>query len=110
MVCTAMPEEKVELITKEIPYMSRSVRPAGTYEKQDKDVIGWGSPYVLVVRDDFPEETAYQIAKSLDEHYDEWVGIASNVEGSTLEAVVNSYYAPLHPGVERYAKEKGMLK
>lgn len=105
-----MPEEKVELITKEIPYMSRSVRPAGTYEKQDKDVIGWGSPYVLVVRDDFPEETAYQIAKSLDEHYDEWVGIASNVEGSTLEAVVNSYYAPLHPGVERYAKEKGMLK
>lgn len=105
-----MPEDKLELVTKEIPYMSRSVRPAGTYEKQDKDVVGWGSPYVLVVRDDFPEETAYQIAKALDEHYDEWVGIASNVEGSTLEAVVNSYYAPLHPGVERYAKEKGMLK
>lgn len=105
-----MPEDKRDLITKEIPYMSKTVRPAGTYEKQDKDVNGWGSPYVLVVREDFSEETAYQIAKALDEHYDEWVGIASNVEGSTLDALVNSYYAPLHPGVERYAKEKGMLK
>lgn len=105
-----MPEDKIELITTEIPYMSRSVRPAGTYESQDEDVVGWGSPYVLVVRDDFPEETAYQIAKALDEHYDEWLGIASNVEGSTIDAVVESYYAPLHPGVERYIKEKGLIK
>ncbi len=105
-----MPQDKVDLITSSIPYMKPSVRAAGTYEKQDKDVIGWGSPYALVVREDFPEETAYQIAKALDEHYDEWIAIASNVEGSTLDAAIANAYAPLHPGVERYAKEKGLIK
>lgn len=105
-----MPQDKIDLITANIPYMNMSTRPAGTYEGQDKDVVGWGSPYALVVREDFPEETAYQIAKALDEHYEEWVAIASNVEGSTLEAVVKNAYAPLHPGVERYAKEKGLIK
>lgn len=105
-----MPQDKVDLITSTIPYMNPSIRPAGTYEGQDKDVTGWGSPYALVVREDFPEETAYQIAKALDEHYEEWVAIASNVEGSTLDAVVKNAYAPLHPGVERYAREKGLIK
>ncbi len=105
-----IPQDKIDQITANIPYMSPSVRPAGTYEGQEKDVISWGSPYALVVREDFPEETAYQIAKALDEHYEEWVSIASNVEGSTLEAVVNAAYAPLHPGVERYAKEKGLIQ
>ena len=65
-----MPQDKVDLITSTFPIWKPSVRAAGTYEKQDKDVIGWG-PYALVVREDFPEETAYQIAKALDEHYDE---------------------------------------
>ena len=105
-----IPQDKVDLIEQEIPYMASSVRPAGTYEGQENDVNSWGSPYALVVRDDFPEEVAYEMAKALDEHYEEWLGIASNVEGSTLQAVVDSYYAPLHPGVERYAKEKGLLE
>ena len=104
-----IPEEKWKLIEASIPYMAPSTRAAGTYEGQENDVVSWGSPYVLIVRDDFPEEQAYQIAKALDENYEEWLGIASNVEGSTLQAVMDSYYAPLHPGVERYAKEKGLL-
>ena len=69
-----------------------------------------GSPYVLVVTEDFPEDLAYQIAKVLDGNYDEWVNIAANVKGSTLEATVKNAYAPLHPGVVKYAKEKGLLK
>ena len=60
--------------------------------------------------EDFPEDIAYEIAKCLDEHYDELVGIASSCEGSTLEHTVESVYIPLHAGVEKYAKEKGLVK
>lgn len=102
--------EVIDALLKEIPYLRPAIRPAGTYKGQDKDLKSVGSPYVLVVTEDFPEDLAYNIAKVLDEHYDEWVGIAANVKGSTLEATVRNAYAPLHPGVAKYAREKGLLK
>ena len=102
--------EVIDTLLKEIPYLKPAVRPAGTYKGQTKDLHSVGSPYVLVVTEDFPEDLAYQIAKVLDENYDEWVNIAANVKGSTLEATVKNAYAPLHSGVVKYAKEKGLLK
>ena len=102
-------DEELAKIKEGIPYMARSVRPAGTYNGQEKDLISLGSPYIIVVTEDFPEETAYEIAKCLDEHYDELVDIASSCEESTLEHTVETVYIPLHSGVEKYAKEKGLL-
>lgn len=102
--------EVIDTLLKAIPYLRPAVRPAGTYKGQTKDLRSVGSPYVLVVTEDFPEDLAYQIAKVLDGNYDEWVNIAANVKGSTLEATVKNAYAPLHPGVVKYAKEKGLLK
>ncbi len=104
------PQDKLDTLLSKVPYLKPAVRPAGTYNGQDKDVVSVGSPYVLLVTEDFPEDTAYEIAKALDEKYEEWVGIASNVEGSILTATVENAYAPLHPGVEKYAREKGVLK
>ena len=103
------PQSVIDTLLEKIPYLSPAVRPAGTYKNQAKDLISVGSPYALLVTEDFPEELAYEIAKALNEHYDEWVNIAANCEGSTAQAVVNGYYAPLHPGCERYLKEIGVI-
>lgn len=102
-------EEEKDLIKAGIPYMNPSVRPSGTYKGQDYDFVGMGSPYVIMVTEDFPEDVAYEIAKCLDEHYDELCDIASGCEGSTLQATVDSVYVPLHAGVEKYAKEQGVM-
>jgi len=101
------PQEVISTLLAKVPYLKPAVRPSGTYHDQEKDVVSVGSPYVLVTTEDFPEDIAYGIAKALDEKYDEWVGIAANVEGSTLESTVANYYAPLHSGVKKYAEEKG---
>jgi TRAP transporter TAXI family solute receptor len=105
-----LPKDKIDILLKKVPYLSPAVRPAGTYKGQETDCASVGSPYVLVATDKLPDDIAYEIAKVLDEKYDEWVGIAKNVEGSTLEGTVKSAYAPLHPGVAKYAREKGLLK
>ena len=105
-----LPKDKMSVLLKKVPYLSPAIRPAGTYKGQDKDVESVGSPYVLVVLDTFPEDVAYEMARVFDEKYGEWVGIAKNVEGSTLEQTVKSAYAPLHPGVAKYARGKGLLK
>lgn len=102
-------DKELDAIKTGIPYMSDSVRVANTYNGQTADFHSVGSPYVIVVTEDFPENVAYEIAKCLDEHYDEMVGIASGCEGSTLKTTIDSLYIPLHTGVEKYAKEKGLL-
>lgn len=103
-------QETIDTLLAKVPYLKPAVRAAGTYRGQETDLISVGSPYVLVVKEDFPEDVAYEISKALHEHYDDWLGIAANVEGSTLEATVANAYAPLHAGTERYAREQGALK
>jgi TRAP transporter TAXI family solute receptor len=104
------PQSVLNTLLSKVPYLKPAVRPAGTYYGQETDLVSVGSPYVLVVTEEFPDDVAYEIAKTFDEKYDEWLSIAANIEGSTLEATVKNAYAPLHDGVERYAKEKGLLK
>lgn len=91
-------------------YLSDVTRPAGTYKGQDSDYHTVGSPYALVVTEDFPEELAYQIAKTLDEKYDEWTGVFAGVKGATAQNTIDTAIAPLHPGTERYFREKGYIQ
>lgn len=103
------PEQR-EMFMRRHSYLSPAVRPAGTYKGQLEDYHSVGSPYALVVTEDFPEELAYQIAKTLDENYNEWTSIFAGVKGATAKNTINTRIAPLHPGTERYFKEKGYIK
>lgn len=108
-----LPENVISTLLQKVPYLKPTKRPAGTYRGQEEDIVSVGSPYVLVTTKNLPDEIAYEMAKVFDEKYDEWVGIAANVKGSTLESTVKNTYVPLHPGVKKYAeeilKEKGSL-
>jgi uncharacterized protein len=60
-------------------------------------------------RDDTPADLAYALAKALDEHQDllQW----SNVTYSyNPYSVWKAFGVPLHPGAERYYRERGYLK
>lgn len=103
-------DDQKKLFFESCSYLSPAVRPAGTYTGQDADYHSVGSPYALVVTEDFPEELAYQIAKTLNEGYDDWVGIFAGVRGATAQNTVDTAIAPLHPGTERYFREIGLVK
>ena len=103
-------DEQKKLFLESCSYLSDVTRPAGTYKGQDVDYNTVGSPYALVVTEDFPEELAYQIAKTLDEKYDEWTGVFAGVKGATAQNTIDTAIAPLHPGTERYFKEKGYIQ
>lgn len=103
-------DEQKKLFLETQSYLSPAVRPAGTYIGQTEDYHSVGSPYALIVTEDFPEELAYQIAKTLDEGYDEWVSIFAGVKGATAQNTIDTQIAPLHPGTERYFREKGLIE
>jgi len=64
----------------------------------------------IAVRDDFPEDLAYQMAKVLDEHHDELEAAFRPAATSTAENTARYPGFKLHAGTERYLKEKGLLK
>ncbi|GEM_PF-1168743 len=103
-------DEQKKLFLDTCSYLSPAVRPAGTYTGQTEEYHSVGSPYALIVTEDFPEELAYQMAKALNENYDEWVTTFAGVKGATAQNTIDTAIAPLHPGTERYFKEIGLLK
>ena len=86
------------------------VYPAGTYEGQTEDVATAAVGNMLVTHSDVPEETAYQMTKQLFENLDRMTAAHAAAKAIKLEAATEGMPVPLHPGAERYYKEKGVIK
>jgi TRAP transporter TAXI family solute receptor len=86
------------------------VIPAGTYPGQDADVPTVAITNILVTRADVSDEEAYQMTKLLFEHLDTLKAAHAAAGGISLEAAVQGLPIPLHPGAEKYYREKGLIK
>lgn len=102
-------DEQKQLFLETCDYLVPVERPANMYTDQPEAYNSVGSPYALIVTEDFPEQLAYEMAKALDENYDEWVEIFNGVKGATAQNTIDTQIAPLHPGTERYFREIGLL-
>jgi hypothetical protein len=100
-----IPAELVEKLG--APYVSLPI-VAGTYRGQDADVPTAGVVNFLVTHDGVPEETAYLMTKSMFENLDQMIAAHGAAKSIKLEDAVTAMPVPLHPGAERYYKEKGV--
>jgi TRAP transporter TAXI family solute receptor len=103
----AVPAADVEKIGS--PYITATI-PAGTYEGQTEDVPTAAVGNFLVTRADVSDETAYQMTKLLFEHLDQLVAAHAAAKAIDASKALAGMPIPLHPGAERYYKEKGLLK
>ncbi len=101
-----VPAETVEKIG--APYSPATI-PAGTYEGQPEDVATAAVGNLLVAHDGVPEETAYQMTKLVFDNLDKLAASHAAAKGIKLENALKALPIPLHPGAERYYKEKGIL-
>ena len=85
--------------------------PAGVYPGVDAAVPTFTARATVVTRADLPEKDAYEIVKSVFESLDDFKQLHPALAKLDPEAMVKtSLTAPLHPGAERYFREKGLLK
>ena len=90
------------------PYIAATV-PAGTYQGQDKDVPTVAVVNFLVTHSEVSDETAYQMTKQLFENLPAMVAAHKAAEQIDLKEALKGMPIPLHPGAERFYKEKGLL-
>ncbi|WP_126424924.1 TAXI family TRAP transporter solute-binding subunit [Brevibacillus marinus] len=86
--------------------------PAGSFKGQDQPVNTIGLTTVLIVNEDFPEDLAYHLTKALAENKPalEAGHKALSVFQPETAWQADNLGIPLHPGAEKYYKEKGWMK
>ena len=89
------------------PFVATTI-PKGTYEGQDADVSTAAIVNYLVTRADMPEETVYAMTKSMFENLPQLTAAHAAAKDIKLENAAKDPPVPLHPGAERYYKERKM--
>lgn len=87
---------------------------AGTYPKAanaGEDITTATAGSVILINKNVSEDVAYRITKAIHENLDQFRKIhASLVPYQLKDGITGLGSIPLHPGAEKYFKEKGILK
>ncbi len=102
----SVPKDVVEKIG--APYMAVTI-PAGTYQGQDADVATAAVGNFLITHEGVSDETAYQMTKQLFENLPDMVAAHNAAKAIDIKKALDGMPVPLHPGAERYYKEKGLM-
>lgn len=105
----SIPSEAVEKMCAETLYFSPYTIKAGTYKGQDKELTTFSSPNIIAVHKKLDNDTVYQMTRQLFENKGDLVAVAAVMKAMQPENVTQ-IKIPLHPGAERFYKEKGLLK
>lgn len=106
-------EKEIEWIKtqQEMPFSFGTI-PEGIYGNvnQSEHPVLVGMPCAIMTVASVDADFIYDLAKILDEHQDEWATYHPGAAMYTPEFTAANIVIPLHPGMERYLKEKGLLK
>jgi uncharacterized protein len=97
-------------LVEENPYYAWATIPAGTYKTSAEDVRTFGVKATFVTSASVPEDVVYSVTAAVFENLDTFRNLHpafANLQPEDMITDGNS--APLHPGAEKYFKEKGWL-
>ena len=102
---------EAEQLTQRKPFLVNVLIPGGIYSGIDHDTPTLGTRCVLLASASVPEGTVYELVKAVFEHFDTFRRLHPAWADLTRRSIVpKGLAAPLHPGAERYLREKGYLE
>jgi TRAP transporter TAXI family solute receptor len=100
----------VDKLVEENAYYSKAVIPGGMYRGNDADVPTFGVRATFVTSASVPDEVVYEVVKAVFDNFDRFKNLhpafAVLEEAEMLKAGLS---APIHPGAEKYYKERGWM-
>lgn len=91
------------------PYV-KAVIPSNTYDGQSTDVTTAAVINFLVTRSDLSADLVYKLTKATFDNLPELKASHAAANDMTLEKATVGMPVPMHPGAEKYFREKGVLK
>jgi TRAP transporter TAXI family solute receptor len=106
IVLVPIEDAMIDKLIAESKYYTKTVVPAGTYKGIDADVPTVSLMAIWAVDALQPTEQVYQITKALWEHRDELEKVHDKCKEITFDTALDGIGVPLHPGAEKYYREK----
>ncbi len=103
-------EEITKSVLDDITYLQFVTIPEGTYKGVDRDILTVASPALLITHDEMDEDTIYEITKAIFENLPQIQSAHALGKNINLNNALNGMSLPLHPGAEKYYKEKGLIE
>lgn len=105
-------KEEAEKIANGQAYFSPGIIPKGTYDGVDYDIPTLQSFTIAVVNADVDEDTVYKITECIWDHLEELGNVHASQKLLQPQMIVESItpVMELHPGAEKYYKEKGWVQ
>ncbi|WP_226779208.1 TAXI family TRAP transporter solute-binding subunit [Oceaniglobus trochenteri] len=103
--------EAVDKLIADNPFYRKAVIPGGMYRGNDEDTNTFGVGATLVTSADVSEDAVYTLVSAVFENFDDFKKLHPAFENLKPEEMISaSLSAPLHPGAEKYYKEKGWIE
>ena len=107
IVLVPIPKEVVDKIVEKNPFLFPYTIKAGTYPKQDQDVLTVADGNFLVVNEKMDEKLAYDLLKTMIDRKEDFMKVIPQAVNFTpAEASIG--IVPFVPGAVKYFKEQGI--
>lgn len=102
--------EPIDKLVADNPYYRKAVIPAGMYKGTDADVTTFGVGATFISSADVPEDVVYVVVKAVFDNIDDFRKLHPAFANLKEEEMIkDGLSAPLHPGAEKYYKERGWM-
>lgn len=101
---------EIEELKKKQPYYASVTLEANTYKGQTAPVETLAVMAIWATHDKLPDDIAYAVVKAAYENTETLAKVHVQGKNITPQNALQSVSIPLHPGAEKYFREKGILK
>jgi len=102
-------DKTMNALKKENAGYNKLIIKAGTYPKQDRDVPVIGYSTHIVAACDLPEQTVYQMTKTMAGNIGAMAAVVKAIEGVTAKDMALDIGVPFHRGAAKFYKEAGAM-
>jgi uncharacterized protein len=99
-----------EALVRKYPFYTIDEIPANTYKHQDREIVVPAVMAMLVARSSLPDDLVYRFTKAVFDNLPQFHAAHTAARNLTLQTALVGMPLPLHPGAERFFKEKGIAR
>jgi TRAP transporter TAXI family solute receptor len=101
---------EIDKLVGENSYYAKATIPGGMYKGSHEDTNTFGVKATFVSSAKVDDEVIYQVVKAVFDNFDRFKGLHPAFANLKEEDMIaDGLSAPLHPGAERYYKERGWM-
>ena len=99
-----------ETLRKKYPFYTLEKVPANTYKGLEREVTTPAVMAMMVARTELPEDLVYRFTRAIFDDLAQFHAAHAAAKHLTLQTALNGMPIKLHPGAEKFYREKGALR